>query len=100
MLNPFDENYTLLDKIGEGANAMVYTCEHNKTGKIYAVKVVVRMDDEHCLELKKNFINIKALKHGSIIRYRALYIDLGKHSAYLVMEYFPCKNLLELSIKD
>jgi len=26
MLNPFDENYTLLEKIGEGANGMVYTC--------------------------------------------------------------------------
>jgi serine/threonine protein kinase len=58
------------------------------------------MDEEHCLQLKKNFIAIKALRHPSIIRYRALYIDLAKHSAYLVMEYFPCKNLLELEIKD
>ena len=58
------------------------------------------MDEEHCLGLKKNFINIKALKHANIIRYRALYIDLAKHSAYLVMDYFPCKTLLELNLKD
>lgn len=47
------------------------------------------MDEEHYPELKKNFINMKMLRHPNIIRYNALYFDFKKHLAYLVMEYFP-----------
>lgn len=78
---------------------MVNRCEYLPSGKIYAAKLV-RMDEEHYLELKKNFLNIKILRHPSIIRYHALYFDLQKHLAYLIMEHFPFQNLLELTIKD
>ncbi len=61
---------------------------------------MVRMDEEHYLELKKNFLSIKMLKHPNIIKYHALYFDLKKHLAYLIMEYFPFKNLLELELKE
>lgn len=61
---------------------------------------MVRMDEEHYLELKKNFLSMKMLKHPNIIKYHALYFDLKKHLAYLIMEYFPFKNLLELELKE
>jgi calcium-dependent protein kinase len=50
--------------------------------------------------LKKNFLNIKMLRHPNIIRYHALYFDLQKHLAYLIMEYFPFKNLTEQVLDD
>lgn len=58
------------------------------------------MEAEHILELKRNFISIKNLRHPSIIKYHALYFDLSKHVAYLIMEYFPFQSLNELTIKD
>lgn len=78
--------------IGEGANARVHRCEYRETGKVYAVKMI-SMDEEHILELKKNFLSIKHLRHPNIIRYHALYFDLKKSVAYLVMEHFPFPNL-------
>ena len=54
------------------------------------------MDEEHILELKRNFLSIKQLRNQSIIKYHALYFDLRKGLAYLVMEYFPYPNLSEL----
>lgn len=78
---------------------MVHTCEYRETRKIYAAKLIT-MDEEHILELKKNFLSIKHLRHPAIIKYHALYFDLHKHVAYLVMEYFPFPNLLEIALPD
>ena len=55
---------------------------------------MITMDEEHILELKKNFLSIKNLRHPNIIKYHALYFDLKKHLAYLIMEYYPYPNLL------
>jgi serine/threonine protein kinase len=60
---------------------------------VYAVKIIT-MDEEHIMELKKNFLSITQLRHPSIIKYHALYLDTKKHAAYLVMENFPFPNLL------
>lgn len=54
------------------------------------------MDEEHILELKRNFLSIRQLRHPSIIKYHALYFDLKKLVAYLIMEHFPYPNLTDL----
>ena len=46
------------------------------------------------LDIKKSFIFIKNLRNTSIIKYHALYFDIKKRLAFLVMEYFPFPNLL------
>ena len=58
------------------------------------------MDEEHILELKKNFLSIKQLRHSNIIKYHALYFDLKKSIAYLVMEHFPFPNLADIDFSD
>lgn len=98
-LNTFNEKYVLLEMIGEGANARVHRCEYRESKKVYAVKII-SMDEEHILELKKNFISIKQLRHPSIIKYHALYFDLKKSIAYLVMEHFPFPNLAQITFPD
>lgn len=98
-MNTFNEKYILLEMIGEGANARVHRCEYKESKKVYAVKII-SMDEEHILELKKNFINIKQLRQYSIIKYHALYFDLKKGVAFLVMEHFPYPNLKEITVVD
>jgi hypothetical protein len=58
VINSFLEKYELLEKLGEGANACVYKCLHKQSGKIYAAKKL-KIEEEHILELKRNFINLK-----------------------------------------
>lgn len=84
--------------MGEGANACVYKCVHKKTGRIYAAKKL-KIEEEHVLELKRNFINLKELRHPSIIKYKALYLDLKQHCAFLIMECFDKPSLLEWKAK-
>ena len=79
--------------MGEGANACVYRCKHRKTGKLYAAKKL-KIEEEHILELKRNFINLKEIRHPSIIKYKALYLDLQQHCAYLIMECFDKPSLV------
>lgn len=71
---------------------MVRKCIHRRSGALFAVKAMM-MDDEQIYFLRKNFMNVKSLKHKAIIKYKAMYLDLCKHIAYLVMEYVPHPNL-------
>lgn len=51
---------------------MVKKCYDKKTGAVYAVKTMT-LEREHLLFLKKNFMEIKALKHAHILTYKALF---------------------------
>lgn len=37
-LESFKEKYKILEQVGQGANGVVYRCEHIKSKRIYAVK--------------------------------------------------------------
>lgn len=79
--------------MGEGTSGVVRECLHLKRNKIYACKAMM-FDDEHIPLLEKNFIDIRKLDHPNIVKYKALYLDLEKHLAYLVMEYIKLPSLL------
>lgn len=53
---------------------------------VYAVKCM-KMDKEQITFLKKNFLYIKSLNHPNIIKYKSMYLDLPKHTCYLVMDF-------------
>ena len=57
-----------------------------------------KVEEEHILELKRNFINIEKLSHESICGYKALYFEGRRRFAFLVMEYFPFPNLAECAL--
>jgi hypothetical protein len=52
-----------------------------------------KVEEEHILELKRNFLNIEKLSHGAICGYRALYFDGRQRFAFLVMDYLPFPSL-------
>lgn len=54
----------------------------------------MEMDEEQILFLKKNFRSIRKLDHPNIIKYQAMYLDLKKHTCFLVMDYLDMPDLL------
>lgn len=74
----------MLEKLGEGANACVYKCLYKPNDRYYAAKKF-RIEEEHIMELKKNFIDMKELNHESICKYRGLYFDKNSRFAFLIM---------------
>lgn len=45
------------------------------------------------MELKQNFMAVRALNHQNIVKYKALYIDMRKKLCYIVMEYINLPSL-------
>jgi len=78
--------------LGQGTHGYVKKCTHLLSGKAYAVKVI-RMEDEHYLGIKANFLYIKQLRHRAIIKYKALYLDRQNSLCHLLMECFPYPTL-------
>jgi len=94
----FSDTFELLEKIGEGCNACVYRCIHKPTKRLYAVKKV-KLEEEHVLRFRKDFITLKELDHPSICRYKGLYFDGDERLGYLVMEYMPFPSLADYQIQ-
>ena len=53
----------------------------------------MKLDQEHILYLKKNFVDIKSLKHPNVLYYRALFFEPKSSKCYLVMDYVPFPDL-------
>jgi serine/threonine protein kinase len=51
-------------------------------------------DDEHVPILKKNFMDMRQLNHSNIVQYKALYLDLERHLAHLIMEFVSLPSLM------
>jgi serine/threonine protein kinase len=51
-------------------------------------------DDEHVPILKKNFMDMRQLNHPNIVQYKALYLDLERHLAHLIMEFASLPSLM------
>lgn len=88
----FQDKYELLEKLGEGSSGVVYRCRRIKTDEIFAVKSF-QFEDQHLASIRANFVNMKRLDFPHLVRYEALYIDLRKHMAWLVMEYVGASSL-------
>ena len=50
------------------------------------------------MHLKKNFTEIKSLNHPHILIYKSIYFELKNARCYLVMDYFPHPELIEVMI--
>jgi hypothetical protein len=94
----FNDHYTIGDKIGEGAHGVVRKCYSKESGQLLAAKTF-RVDREHIIFLKQNFIDIKKLQHPNIIGYKALFFEMNSEKCHLVMDYLPYPDLNQIPIK-
>lgn len=85
------------EKAGEGAHGIVKKCYDKKTGEVFAVKTIT-LEREHILFLKKNFQDVKALKHPHILTYKSLFFELKYARCYLLMDYLPYPDLQEAGV--
>jgi serine/threonine protein kinase len=96
----FENNFEMMDPIGKGGFATVYTCKKRGSGEKYAVKVV----DIRPLRLKESFkpaqlqreVDImRKLRHPNIIEFVGS--QQRPDSLLMVMEYAPGKELFEVN---
>ena len=89
--------YKILNKIKEGLNSKIYLAKSKYTDDEVAIKIISKKKIKDNLEdliLVSNQIeSMKILKHKNIISLYEIY-ESPKYF-YLIMEYFPKKNLIE-----
>jgi serine/threonine protein kinase len=89
--------YKLLERIGVGGMGQVFLCEHLDTRKRVAVKVLPPARANSPAALGRFYREARAaaaLDHPNVVRTRAIDRDGDLH--YLVMDYVPGPNLLDL----
>ena len=60
----------------------------------------MKVEQEHIVTIKRDFITLKELNHPNIIRYKALYVEQEKRTAYLVMEYVSFPSFDKIKLRD
>lgn len=89
-LENLEEQYTILDKVGDGGMGIVYLAQDKKLGRYVAIKRLNRASLSNPV-LKERFFreakSVAALNHIHIVHLYALGED--KEGPYIVMEYVP-----------
>ncbi|GBG29476.1 Protein kinase, putative [Hondaea fermentalgiana] len=84
----FVENYTLINKLGEGGHASVYRVQGKRTGKSYALKVIDKRQFGHGSGSLKDLTNealiMRNLKHPGIIELKNIFST--DRALFLIME--------------
>ena len=60
----------------------------------------MRIEQEHVLALKQDFITLKELNHPAVCSYKALYLRQEQRTAFLIMEYLPFPSLDKFTLRD
>lgn len=77
----------------QGTVGIVKRCVEKSTGKVFAVKQIKSRDEETVLNLQNEFQHLIKLSHDQVIEVHELIIDRKSGNMYLVMEFFPGKEL-------
>lgn len=87
-------DFKFIKRISSGAYARVYLGKKNKTGDIYAIKVIPKTGLRQKNEVQR--VNIEKdilMKTGSPFMIKFFYSFIGDKNLYLVMEYSPGGDL-------
>ena len=89
-MDSIDEQYTILDKVGDGGMGIVYLAQDKKLGRYVAIKRLNRSSLSNPV-LKERFFreakSVAALNHIHIVHVYGLGED--SEGPYIVMEYVP-----------
>jgi serine/threonine protein kinase len=87
------DDYTLIDEIGKGSQAVVYLALNNKNKNIYAIKAI-KYKTISCFKVKwislvREISIMKFIKCKNIVKLHEVIEDKKNKIAYLVMDYIP-----------
>jgi protein kinase-like protein len=81
--------YELLDKLGEGASGVVFSCIETETGKAFAIKIIhpqIVRDAEGFHRFLREIYALKSLKHRNIITLHQDNLDSERSFPAFVMD--------------
>jgi len=90
-----EDTYTINEKLGEGAFAVVKKATHNDTGEVYAIKTVNRssLGSEVESSLKDEIAILTELNHEHIMNLHNVFVTLNEY--HLVTEYLEGGELFD-----
>ena len=91
----YEDFFELLEKIGEGAHAVVYRCISRSTREERAIKLSKRKDEELINGMRECYHIMRELKHPNIIKGEFLFLDEKKISCQMVTELCKYPELKE-----
>ncbi|CAK76827.1 unnamed protein product (macronuclear) [Paramecium tetraurelia] len=100
-LKKFDEDYEMMEILGEGCLGLVKRIVHKQSQIEYAVKIVQTQDDEIIRNMILEFKSMFKLQHENIVKVHKLYIDFNdgfqsESKAHVVMELIKGKEMFEV----
>ncbi|CAD8170348.1 unnamed protein product [Paramecium pentaurelia] len=100
-LKKFDEEYEMMEILGEGCLGLVKRIVHKQSQIEYAVKIVQTQDDEIIRNMILEFKSMFKLQHENIVKVHKLYVDFNngfqsESKAYVVMELIKGKEMFEV----
>lgn len=87
-----DENYELLEQLGEGGEGVVYRARHRMRGELVALKTIPVTTPERVLRFKREFRELRELRHPNIVRLHEL--TEGDGHWYYTMELVNGQDVL------
>ena len=95
----FEENYEMLEKLGQGHFGKVNKCKNKSSGEIFTVKIINKLDiklvDLELIEQEKNYLQL--IKHPNILSLKDYYED--RKSIYIITDCCNGGDLLNLLMK-
>ena len=64
----FEDNFEMLELLGQGAHASVYKCCRKNTTEVYAVKIMKHHDEELAKMAENQFKILRSLSHPNIVK--------------------------------
>ncbi|CAD8174500.1 unnamed protein product [Paramecium octaurelia] len=100
-LKKFEEEYEMMEILGEGCLGLVKRIVHKQSQIEYAVKIVQTQDDEIIRNMILEFKSMFKLQHENIVKVHKLYVDFNngfqsESKAYVVMELIKGKEMFEV----
>ena len=89
-----EQEFDIIELIGQGNYGRVYKVLHKKTGKIYAAKIANIITHNEIESYKKEINVLKQCNSKYIVHYYNSYIKNNK--IWIILEYCDGRSLLEL----
>lgn len=89
-----EEEFELLDLLGQGAYGSVSKALHKKTGKLFAVKILSASSFSEITSIKKEIQILKLCDNEHIVKYHGSYYK--DNNLWIILEYCHAGSIIDL----